>query len=334
MPDHRVSHDSVLRMRPVVDGLKEYPVIHETGDVRQMIDDVVQRVAELPDRDSPDDWPEAMLVTADELRTILLEEFSRLTNQVSLLTAKLEKSCDNTDRAIEGWKGALAFQPAPSDWQQRLFALRKDVPSRELTAEEEAEHRGWTDAINAVCELFAWQNAVDALPPAPEVKDESAEEQAALRETFDATLRALGLVPTTGRREELARLASTFRLAAPHDVWRCGVIADHSQDCDWPFCGCDPHATKVIGTLQECGMLGGKEMPDAKDAIPPQPDWKPDEESFGAGWLMAFDHAEQPRPDAEVLKRAYQGWLTYLPPNVVEGAIPPVPEGATAQDGE
>lgn len=32
---------------------------------------VCRQVAELPDRDSPEDWPEAMLVTADELRMIV-----------------------------------------------------------------------------------------------------------------------------------------------------------------------------------------------------------------------------------------------------------------------
>jgi hypothetical protein len=35
---------------------------------------VIQQVAELPDRTSPDDWPDAMLVTADELRQILIEQ--------------------------------------------------------------------------------------------------------------------------------------------------------------------------------------------------------------------------------------------------------------------
>lgn len=37
------------------------------------IDKIIQRVAELPDRTSPDDWPEAMLVTSDELRQILCD---------------------------------------------------------------------------------------------------------------------------------------------------------------------------------------------------------------------------------------------------------------------
>lgn len=35
------------------------------------IDRVVQDVAELSDRNSPEDWPDAMLVTADELRQII-----------------------------------------------------------------------------------------------------------------------------------------------------------------------------------------------------------------------------------------------------------------------
>jgi hypothetical protein len=45
--------------------------------VEDEIDRLIQEVAELPDRTSPDDWPEAMLVTADELRTILRAALSR-----------------------------------------------------------------------------------------------------------------------------------------------------------------------------------------------------------------------------------------------------------------
>lgn len=36
---------------------------------------VVKRVAELPDRSSPDNWPEAMLVTSEELHRIIMSEF-------------------------------------------------------------------------------------------------------------------------------------------------------------------------------------------------------------------------------------------------------------------
>lgn len=36
-------------------------------------DQIVRDVAELPDRSSPDNWPEAMLVTGNELRAILTQ---------------------------------------------------------------------------------------------------------------------------------------------------------------------------------------------------------------------------------------------------------------------
>ena len=35
------------------------------------IDDVIRDVSEFPDRDSPADWPDAMLVTAAELRLVI-----------------------------------------------------------------------------------------------------------------------------------------------------------------------------------------------------------------------------------------------------------------------
>ena len=42
-----------------------------TTGVGTVIDSIVRQVAELPDRNSPEDWPEAMLVTQDELAVIL-----------------------------------------------------------------------------------------------------------------------------------------------------------------------------------------------------------------------------------------------------------------------
>jgi len=45
------------------------------GKIRESIEykinEAVRRVAELPDRTSPDDWPEAMLITGNELRNVL-----------------------------------------------------------------------------------------------------------------------------------------------------------------------------------------------------------------------------------------------------------------------
>lgn len=47
-------------------------------NVRYAIDRIVGAVAELPDRTSPDDWPDVMLVTADELRAIVSAEIDAL----------------------------------------------------------------------------------------------------------------------------------------------------------------------------------------------------------------------------------------------------------------
>lgn len=43
---------------------------------RRLRERIIQRVAELPDRTSPDDWPDAMLVTAEELLDILADELA------------------------------------------------------------------------------------------------------------------------------------------------------------------------------------------------------------------------------------------------------------------
>lgn len=47
-------------------------------DITRLADKIVRDVAELPDRDSPEDWPEAMIVTGEELHMIITEAFSEL----------------------------------------------------------------------------------------------------------------------------------------------------------------------------------------------------------------------------------------------------------------
>jgi hypothetical protein len=55
------------------------PITHQR--LAAAIDAIVQRVAELPDRTSPEDWPDAMLVTPDELRAILEMELGGMPTQ-------------------------------------------------------------------------------------------------------------------------------------------------------------------------------------------------------------------------------------------------------------
>jgi hypothetical protein len=59
-------------------------------------------------------------------------------------------------------------------------------------------------------------------------------------------------------------------LAAARELgpWKCKAnpTADPPQDCDFPFCGCDPNAINVIETLQESGWIGPKEACDREKA--------------------------------------------------------------------
>lgn len=46
-----------------------------------------------------------------------------------------------------------------------------------------------------------------------------------------------------------------------NNKWKCAAArhgtagGNDPVDCDWPVCGCDPQATKVIEALQESGAL-------------------------------------------------------------------------------
>lgn len=45
------------------------------------------------------------------------------------------------------------------------------------------------------------------------------------------------------------------------EKWECGARRQGSAggndpaDCDWPLCGCDPYASKVISALIESGVI-------------------------------------------------------------------------------
>lgn len=39
-------------------------------------------------------------------------------------------------------------------------------------------------------------------------------------------------------------------------LWKCGALTyrgPEPQDCNWPYCGCDPKATEVLQALDEHG---------------------------------------------------------------------------------
>lgn len=52
-------------------------------------------------------------------------------------------------------------------------------------------------------------------------------------------------------------IATAIRDGAPGgDGWKCATLSyqgQEPQDCDWPYCGCDPKATEVLTALDEHG---------------------------------------------------------------------------------
>lgn len=55
---------------------------------------------------------------------------------------------------------------------------------------------------------------------------------------------------STGEQASAGPSPSTFLCAARHS----DTGANDPQDCNWPFCGCDPYADKVIAAIQESGF--------------------------------------------------------------------------------
>lgn len=115
-----------------------------------VVDAIVRAVAELPDRSSPEDWPEAMLVTAEELTGILRDALDPLVSKAVDAGSELVPLPKAVDSAI----GDL------------MQAVRDDAHSRLSGC---ADHEGVDLAVETLRELLRC-----VLPGAVEPKTEPA----------------------------------------------------------------------------------------------------------------------------------------------------------------
>lgn len=56
----------------------------------------------------------------------------------------------------------------------------------------------------------------------------------------------------------MAEQEAADRAAANRPSWSCAArkqALPEPGECDWPVCGCDPYANKVIAALEESGAL-------------------------------------------------------------------------------
>lgn len=78
---------------------------------------------------------------------------------------------------------------------------------------------------------------------------------------------------TCGCTAGLALAAADALAPPPVPSWTCAARAQGTAagnfpaDCDWPGCGCDPHATKVIAALEESGHLGTPAPPPVPEDV-------------------------------------------------------------------
>jgi hypothetical protein len=166
----------------------------EIGMIR--IERVIQRVAELPDRTSPDDWPDAMLVTAEELRDILESE--------------LAAPADRTVAKFKHWIDSTPSDSLTGDSRVAMQAQKRVL--RQLV-----EYLGGDEELVAYIEL-----AAAPVPCAASPADEGRLEF--IRGVIEDTL-ADGPRPSTKHQLERALRAVRIELTR----LRNGVRDDHAD---------------------------------------------------------------------------------------------------------
>ena len=95
-PDVGLSLAQGLRLQAIVHDLV-LEFIRPKKFNAQQIDYIINAVSELPDRNSPKDWPEAMLVTVGELTSILEDHLVYQTD----CEEELEKALSNLHSAVD-----------------------------------------------------------------------------------------------------------------------------------------------------------------------------------------------------------------------------------------
>jgi hypothetical protein len=110
----------------------------------EWIDNVLRDVAELPDRNSPEDWPEAMLVTGDELRQIIVTHAPAEPVNARLLAALKRLSfCAQTTGGVAGRDDELC---------SAIEASAKAIARAESTlAEPKPDADGWIPWVGGEC---------------------------------------------------------------------------------------------------------------------------------------------------------------------------------------
>lgn len=89
---------------------------------QHIADELVQRLMELPDRTSPDDWPEACLVTGKEMEDMVLTSMLDDDDLATLLTAREAAVREACAKVAEEWRDGNPNANAGVAWTARKIA--------------------------------------------------------------------------------------------------------------------------------------------------------------------------------------------------------------------
>ncbi len=96
------------------------PAVEPAITVEYIVEHIIRDVAELPDRTSPEEWPEAMIVTGDELERIV-------TDHVAPALAQRDQWLANTNSAADREASIAA---ALLNWSRSLVAVSRSEDPR------------------------------------------------------------------------------------------------------------------------------------------------------------------------------------------------------------
>jgi hypothetical protein len=183
-----------------------------------------------------------------------LVEYTRALEEIQAAHLKL------ADDARAGW-----FEAAQKA-EEEASALRAQVATlsetegrlRMLLAQEEGAHDDTRAQVEVLTQLQqAPDRVAQIVADITKLRAERDKARRALRRIEGMGDEAAGSGPWRAFYEcrDIARAALGGQ---PRSPWVCKARRSNSdppQDCDWPWCGCDPAATKVIDALIEQGRL-------------------------------------------------------------------------------
>lgn len=140
----------------------------------------------------------------------------------------------------------------PCDLESSLSPTQAPLIERRLELSEELRNGLAGVIAKQDEELKLLRAKVSALSPHPPTSEE--------RFALDVCRMVLHWYESDSSEYNRELAIKACRDALSEDTaWKCKARAatDPPQDCDWPCCGCDPHADKVIAALEESGKLDG-----------------------------------------------------------------------------